>query len=321
MSRSLFFRIFPPPKFMVMNHAGLHISDDSVQFLEYGVNHRGHRIIARYGQAELPAGIMDGGDIKDEKAFKDFMREFDKKFDLSFVKVSVPEEKAYLFQTDIPGREKRIIAQNIEFKLEENVPLSAPDAIFYFDLLPTTITAGSLRASVSVVSRVYIEHYIELLREAGIQPISFEVIPKAIARAIIPAQESGAQLILYIMNKKTGIYVVTGGVVCFTSTISWSYGLAGSSDLGSLVKEINKVISYWSTHYPAASAIKSILLVGKPAPQVEDPLKSAIQELDIKVTTADAWHNIFDLDSYVPPIHKEESLDYAAAAGLAMISN
>ncbi len=307
---------------MVMNHAGLHISDDSVQFLEYGVDHRGQTIISRFGDSELPAGIIENGDIKDEKAFIDFMHEFDKKYDLSFVKVSVPEEKAYLFQTDVPSREKRAIAQNIEFKLEENVPLSAPDALFYFDLLPTDLTGNALRASVSVVPKTYIEHYIDILRKAGIQPISFEVIPKAIARAIIPAKEGGAQLILNMMKKKTGIYVVTGGVVCFTSTITW--GMENESDardLESLMKEINKVLVYWTSHYSNSSSIKSVILVGKGSPRFEDSLRSMIQDPDMHITVADAWHNIFDLDSYVPPIHKEESLDYAAAAGLAIISN
>jgi len=322
MSRELFFRLFPPPKYMVMNHVGLHISEDSIQFLDYSVNSRGKRIIGRYGSMEMRPGVIDSGDIKDEKGLKEILSEFDKKYDLKYAKVSVPEEKAYLFQTDVPSREKRVIAQNIEFKLEENVPLNPADAIFYFDLLPTNITGGALRASVSVVPRTYIEKYISLLREVGISPISFEVLPKAIARAIIPAEENGAQLILNMMNKKTGVYVVTGGVVCFTSTISWGCkNETDAADTGSLVKEITKVNSYWASHYPSASAIKKVLLVGKNSLQYESLIKNAVHEFGIDVSVADVWHNIFDLDSYIPPLHKEESLDFAAAAGLAMISN
>ena len=110
------------------------------------------------------------------------------------------------------------------------MPLSGSDAVFYFDLLPVKSAAGALRASVSVVQRGYIEHLIEILRGSGIYPIAFEVLPKAIARSVISPLEAGAQMIVYIMNKKTGVYVVSGGVVCFSSTIAWGSMDAASAD-------------------------------------------------------------------------------------------
>ncbi|MEA2715597.1 MAG: type pilus assembly protein PilM [Candidatus Parcubacteria bacterium] len=322
MHSSLFFKIFPPPKFMIMKHAGLHISDEAIYCLEYIESSRG-TTIGKYGRTDIPGGIVEAGEIKDEKAMKVLLTAFDRAHDLNYVKVSVPEEKAYLFQMDVPSMDVRIIAQNIDFKLEESVPLSAPDAIFYFDLLPTSVTGGALRASVSVVPRVYIERYISLLRGVGIFPVAFEVLPKSIARAVIPPNAPGAQMIVYLTDHKTGVYIVSGGVVCFSSTIPWGNKNTApdtSSDISVLTKEINRTYNYWGEHSTAASAIGQIFLVGKGAPAFEDMIRSAVADLGVSVVVSDVWRNVFDLAKYVPPISRDDSLDYAAAAGLAMFS-
>jgi hypothetical protein len=121
---------------------------------------------------------VDGGDIKDEPQFVALLKEFATANALGYVKVSLPEEKAYLFQTEVPSANFSSIAQNIEFKLDQNVPLSAADALFQFDLMPKSVAGETLRASVSVVPRTYVEHHISLLREAHLEPVAFEVSKK-----------------------------------------------------------------------------------------------------------------------------------------------
>jgi len=303
-----------------MTHAGLHISDDALRCIEY-TKRKGQLVISKYGQAAIPTGLIEGGVIKDEKAVGDLLKDFCRRYDLSYVKVSVPEEKSYLFQTDVPSRDVRIAAQNIEFKLEENVPLAASDMVFYFDLLPTNGSNGSLRASVSVVQRAFVEHTMEILREVGMYPVAFEVLPKAIARAAIEPKAPGAQMIIYIMPQKTGIYIVSGGVICFTSTIAWgsqNKNPGQTSDLAALTQEVSRVYTYWDSHSVVDSAIDGILLVGKESLRFEESLRRAVSDIGLKVNVIDVWHNVFDTEHYVPPISRDESLDYAAAAGLAM---
>jgi Tfp pilus assembly PilM family ATPase len=317
MHTSLFFRLFPPPNYMLMKHAGLHISEDAIYFLEYGF--RGRRnIISRYGQAEIPQGVIEDGNIVDIESFKNVVKDFDKKYDLSCVKVSVPEERAYLFQTEVPKTNLHGIAQNIEFKIEENVPLSGADAVFYFDLLPSRPDAESLRASVWVVQRTYIENYISILRDSGVMPIAFEVLPKAITRSVIAPNAPGAQIIIYVMSYKTGIYIVSDGVVAFTSTLNWgSRSGEKNEDVLNLIKEISRVFAYWTSHNDT-SIINKIILVGKNSVAYEAQIRGALPDAKISVTVADVWQNSLDINKYVPPIPKEDSLDYVAAAGLAM---
>lgn len=315
MHMSLFFKLIPPPKFLMMRHVGLDMSDDAIRCLEYSGRAPNFKI-AKYTSLELPSGVIDGGDIKDEKALSDALLKLDRDYKLLYAKVSIPEEKAYLFQTDIATTDRVAIAQNIEFKLEENVPLSAADAVFYFDILPMTVTGGKLRASVSVVPRVYVEKVVSLLRNAGISPMAFEVVPKSIARVIIPETEDSTVMIIHIMHKKTGVYIVSGGVVCFTSTVTWGSQTGGS--IGLLTAEMEKIYAYWESHVTKTSRIMRVVIVGNDASKYESDIDKSIKGKDIAVSVGNVWTNAFSIDSYVPPISKEDSLDYSVAAGLAM---
>jgi len=321
MHTSKFFKFFPPPKFLAMKHAGLDISDDAVHCLGYVSTTSGIRI-EKYARMDLPVGLVDDGDIKDEEALVKLLAAFNKENKLTYVKVSIPEEKAYLFQTDVPGVETKIVRQNIEFKLEENVPVAAAEALFYYDLLPMPISGGTLRASVSVVTQAYVERYISILNRAGMTPVAFEVVPKSIARAIISQHERRTYIVVYMMEQKTGLYVVSEGVVCFTSTVDASRTQGTDTDdrayITNISKEVNRVYQYWISHGGAEIKVESIIIAGRSAPRYESLFQNIIVDVSVPVQRANVWNNVLDINKYVPPISLEDSLGYAVAAGLAL---
>ncbi len=300
---------------MVMKHAGLDISDDAISCIEY-FGHAPNLHIRKFSSVDLGPGVIEGGEIKDEKALVEKLSKVDKDLNLSYVKVSVPEEKSYLFQTDISATDPVAIAQNIEFKLEENVPLPVSEAVFYFDILPMSVTGGKLRASVSVVPKVYIEKIVSLLRVSGLYPIAFEVVPKSIARAALSSTLEDSAMIVHVMNNKTGIYIVCGGVVCFGSTVGW--GSSQSSNIKILLDELVRVNSYWLSHHPDSSKLGQLILVGNDCQKFETQIGEAVANAGLAVSIGNVWTNAFSLNNYIPPIMKDQSLKYAVAAGLAM---
>lgn len=304
-----------------MPHAGLDVSDDAIRCIEYHQTWNG-LIISKFATQELSPGLIDGGDIKDEKAFVSILRTFAHTNALGYVKVSLPEEKAYLFQTEVPSANFSSIAQNIEFKLDQNVPLSAADALFQFDLMPKAVSGEVLRTSVSVVPRTYVEKYISLLRQADVLPVAFEVTPKSIVAACTPRYEPGTRLIVHIMKKKTGLYIVSEGVVCFTSTIGWGSDELSASEKATspdmLTTEINRVYSYWLTRSDIHVGISEIVVVGSRAEACEHLLHTHGGEALSHSVLPDVWRNAFNINTYVPPITHSESFAYAIAAGLAL---
>jgi Tfp pilus assembly PilM family ATPase len=319
LASSSFFKLFPPPRSMLMPHAGLDISDDAIRVLAYSGFGK-DRHVSLYDSVDLPVGLLEGGDCKDEKELISRLADFGRRHGLSYVKISIPEEKAYLFQTDVPDLEASAIKQNIESKLEENVPLSASDAMFYFDLLPSFSVGGRMKANVTAVPRTYIEHHMSLLESAGLSPVAFEISPKAIARAVVPDGTLETRLIIHLMDKKTGIYIVSGSATCFASTVAICGGdIIGERHLeavSALSKEISRVHSYWDSHGNGQAIIEAIF-VGRGADTFHDSCQSIGLEAPIVCRTADVWVNAFNVEKRLPPISRSDSLCYAVTAGLA----
>lgn len=320
-----FFRLFPPPTYINMPYAGLDISDEAIRCIEYTAGKYGY-VIHKYGSRILKQGIVEGGNIKDEKALSEEIKALVDELKISLVKVSLPEEKMYLFKTEVPNTSTEQIRRNIEFKLEENVPMPASEAIFFFDRLPAIKEgqdSGKTFASVSVAPRELVNQYLKILHGAGLTVISFEIQAKAIARAVVPQESHGSQMIVHVMNKKTGLYIVYNGVVCFTSTIAWGgESIKGktneemSDGIFFLRREIEKVYNYWHDHGDN-NAIQSIIISGHDAVAISQ-VSHLSPNSEIQVNVANVWQNVFSGDHYIPSITHEDSLDYSVAVGLAL---
>ena len=299
-----------------MPHAGIDISDDTISFIEYS-RPVGNRKITKFGLVTLEPGIIENGDVRDEEKLVKALADVAKKNKLFYARLSIPEEKAYLFETEVPSGDMRIAAQNIEFKLEENIPLSAADTVFTFDLLPGDYN-HPWRASVSAVPRTYIEHMISIFKKAGIVPIAFETIPRAVARAVYYKGLEDA-LIIHSMKSKTGAYIYSEGAIAFTSTIgAGSVESNTSKYVDILADEVHRVCSYWlSKNTDINRPLKKVIVTGHNTELVANMLRSKVADI-IQVEEIDVWRDILDTNNYVPPIERVESFEYTSAAGLAI---
>jgi len=299
-----------------MPHAGIDISDDTISFIEYS-RPVGNRKITKYGLVPLEPGVIENGDVKDEAKFVAVLADVAQRNKLFYARLSIPEEKAYLFEIEVTPGDIKSVSQNIEFKLEENIPLSAADTVFTFDLLPGD-HGRPWRASVSAVPRTYIEHMISIFKKAGIVPIAFETIPRAVARAVYYKGLEDA-LIIHSMKTKTGAYIYSEGAIAFTSTIG-----AGSTESDTskyvdiLAEEVHRVCSYWlSKNNDEKRSLKKVIVTGHNTELVTSLLRSKVADI-IQVEEIDVWRDILDTNSYVPPMEKAESFEYTSAAGLAL---
>lgn len=305
-----FFKLFPPPRFLNITYAGLDISDDAIHCVEYsrGI---GGLVIHKFGMRKLNPGIVVNGFIKQDQELIKSLTSLVQEMKIHTVKASLPEERMYLFKTEVPDVSESQIRQNIEFKLEENVPLSAADSLFFFELIPNEKNKDKLYASVSVAPIDLVNSYLSVLRSSGLEVLSFEIQPKSISRAILPGESSETQIIVYKMNNKYGIYVVSAGVVCFTSTID-----AGAQDDSILIQELKKVYVYWNEHEDGKE-IKKIVVTGKDSERLVREARIS-PDSRVFVEIGNVWNGAFSSDSYIPPISFEESQEYVVSAGLAL---
>lgn len=212
--------LFPPPRFLAMRGVGLDISDSSVKFAGLAERPYG-KVLASYAERPIPEGAVVNGEIADPDRLGRVLSLMRRDFGLEFVRVSLPEEKAYIFQTKIPRGATGDAARSvIEFSLEENVPITPDESVFDYEVL----RGGEDNhdhddVSVSVYPRSIVEAYAGTLRRSGLTPLSFETEAHAVARSVIPRGDLGTYLIIDIGRKRTGLAIVSRGSLAFSSTL------------------------------------------------------------------------------------------------------
>jgi type IV pilus assembly protein PilM len=353
-------RYLPPPQFLLMPSLGVDISDNSLKYVQFGLQKGTSRPLTTWGEIDIPSGVLDRGLVHDQKQLAAVLKECRAKTGATFVRVSLPEERAYLFETEIkrstPAKEIRSL---LEFRLEENVPIPAREAFFDYDILQAETTDRTLRVVVAAYARDTILNYYDACVEAGFVPLSFEVEAQAMARAVLPVGARGAHLLVDFGKTRTGVGIVMNDALMYTSTIDFGgiqlsevlrkvLGEVGEAELTtikntqglikgvhdtrsydalistvSVIKdELASRISYWHAgeYKPEERRIQSITLCGGSA-NLKGLPEYFTETLGIKTVRANIWRNAFSVDAHVPPIDLRHSYGYATAVGLALERN
>lgn len=351
-------RLLPVPNYLRLPSVGVDISDSSLKYIQFTPNHRSHELaITMHGSVDIPKDTVSRGEVLDVGKLTDALKELKARTKCSYVRVSLPEERAYLFETEVKrGTAFKEIRGALEFRLEENVPLSPRDAFFDYEILSPANPHAALRVSVTVYARETIMKYYEAARAAGLIPLSFEVEAAAIARAALPPETQGAHMIVDFGKTRTGVGIVRHGTLLYTSTIDiggTELSLALQDELGAheedelttfkntvgllhsgehpgaanaIRGELKKIISelelrlqYWNNHSQGGDEndVRSVILCGGSSNL--KGLPGYIEEsLGVPTNRAVVWQNVLSLEHTIPPIDLRHSYGYATAIGLAL---
>lgn len=337
-----------------MPAVGFDISDISMRFVEL-VETRSGLVVGKFGDEAIPRGVIEGGEIKKPQELRKVFTEVKKKYGLEFVAVSLPEEKTYLFELNLPIIDRGEIRNAIELQLEEYVPLSPLEAVFDYEVVRET-PAGT-EVSVVVFPRAIIEDYLGAFAGTGLTPVAFEMEAHAIARAVVPNGDMGTFMIVDFGRTRTGITVISGGIPRFTSTIPVGGGMltaAVAKNLSISLEEAEKVKrekgiiavegnenlslalistvsilrdevlrhhTYWETHDDTYGnkrpSIQKMYLCGGDS-NLNGFVNFLADGVGVPVALANALANVNSLETYVPEISFNDSLRYATAFGLSL---
>lgn len=337
---------FPTPKFLRMPTAGLDLSDDAIRLVELRERY-GSFYLESYDHRQLNEAVIDKGSIQKPTELISALNQVREDNSIRFVRVSLPEEKSYLYHDVAPyTTNDEQMRENVSFTIEGNVPLSAREVVFDYDIVaddPAEV-GDEVPVVVSVLPVEVVDSYLEVITAGGFQPLSLMVESQAVTRAVVPRDDPDTQMIVNTHHGRVAIYVVRRNAVHFTSafTPSSTYVPKKASakskkgeDPGkvktpavdfsdsyhqSLVKEIQRVLDYWHNHVTRADEdqkIKKVLLCGLRSndPQFKRFLAG---QLGLSVRTANVWENSLSFQEEIPAIPADEALLYAAAIGLAL---
>ena len=350
----VFLKFFPLPKILSKPFFGLDISDESLKFVELIATKNGIRL-GRYGERSIPPGVIESGKIKDSKKMEEILSALRKEEGVKSVRVSLPEEQVYLFALKLEKSGLKKVREGIELALEDHIPILAQDAIFDYELISEN--TQNLDVQVTAIPKNIIENYLLIFQHSQISVNSFELEAQAVSRAVIKKDNLETYMIVDFGKKRTGIFIVSKGIVVFTFTLDLGgvmltkmiqknfsvsfeeaekmkekYGLERNTDnkeifavilnsVSVLRDEIVKHFLYWQTHKNEDDKnnppIKKIIFCGGDSNLIG--LADYIS-ISIKSATeiANVWVNISDTANYIPEMSFKQSLAFATAIGLAL---
>jgi type IV pilus assembly protein PilM len=275
-----------PPSFITLPSIGLDISDTSLKYMSLKGNTYGKRTIDQYGDITIPNGVLQRGEVMDPQKLANVLTECKQQTGSEYVRVSLPEERAYLFETELkrntPLKEMRSL---LEFRLSENVPIPARDVFFDYSVLPVADESDRVvRVAVTAYAKETIQTYYEACLLAKLQPLAFEVEAQAMARAVIPSDSSDAVMLVDFGKTRTGIGIVYKNTLLYTSTID----IGGDQLSAALRKQLgDDVAEKELTNLKNAEG----LVHGAHTSDVHDALISTMSVIkDELVTRMQYWH-------------------------------
>ncbi len=350
-----FLKFFSIPKYLEMPHSGIDISDEHIRFMSLKKSKFG-QIPLSYGEIKIPKGVIDGGEIQDKNTLVKILSDIRKDNNFKFIKASLPEEKAYFFETELPKVEDLNIKEAVGFKMEENIPLAPNESVYEYQIIPNQIVESKkLLLNVYAINKEVVNNYLELLLEAGYIPLSFEIESNASSKSFIPENLAKTFLVMSLGDTKTVLSIISSGLTRMTSTVGigsdmlieairhsknlsvaeaekflLTNNIRNDGDpniIGALEEYMDsikvgtgKLIQYWesfSENSTKNTKVDNIMILG-PNALMPGIRKELTEKIEKNVDLVNVWKNCFSYDDYIPPIHFRDSLKYSTAIGLCL---
>lgn len=317
----------PVPKMIRFDHAGIDIGSDHVRHINFK-KQNGKLMVDKYGVENFPISIDKKSILSENTNVVEVLRKIQKEYKYRYVEVSLPEEVSYVYMQEVTDGDIEMMRGQIEFKIEENVPLVADEAVF--DFVSVVLLKNNNRlVSVSVVAKKVIEDYIEVFQKANMKVVSFLIQNQALSKSLINKDDTKTYCIVTIEKKYVVVSIVASSIVLYTSTINKTLfddnlNLERKEILEEVIKDIYRIIMFWISYTEendtyGLNKIKSIIISSTHSNIIESEfINMMTNKLALQIDKPNVWINAFDLNNEIPPIGKIESYQYATAIGLAL---
>lgn len=202
---------------------GLDISDRTFKYLKLTFD--GHTKFDAFGESDIPDGIIEEGEIKNESAlvdiFKAWKKEHARMLHSGVIVASLPEEKSFLRLIQLPKVKDEEIANAIRWEIEAHIPLPPDNLTYDYEVVkPLEGTPAHTDVVVTAFPKSIVSSYVSVMKQSGLTLAALELESQAIARAVIDTDASqNAKIIVDIGKTRTSFMTFAGSAIIFTATI------------------------------------------------------------------------------------------------------
>ncbi len=347
------FNFFKAPKFLTFPSVAVEITSAGIFYLNLKKNKLGF-LPYRYGFIPLAPGAVVHNDLVNKEELIKALNQVQIKTGCRFARLTLPEERTYIFKTELPALSETEIQSVLDFKLEENIPLPIKDIIFDYEILPNKNGGSIQQVIVSATSAKLVDELVDIFKRAKLEPIIFSPEARNVARALIRPNNQQSLIIVNICNLNIVFSWVVDGEVLQTSTVNFGsttlnellakYYKVPVSEVGKIKKEKlfsdnvdnMEVFSYLINSFSALKdelyqflvfcneregnnrPIEKIILAGQDA--LFYNLNHYLSDnLDLPVEIGNVWLNNFNIEKYVPDINRVDAFNFLSVNGLNLL--
>ncbi len=250
---------------------GIDLSDRSIKIIQF--KKKGKKLSNfLYGNEEIPAGLIEDGQIKDFKKVAELIKKIKNKTQPTSIKTdyvvcSLPESKCFFREINFPEMTLEEVSEAIKWETEQQIPLSWEE--MYLDwhilnekkslkkteeklkkdnLVNSEETKKKTKVFLTAAPRKLVDSYVKVLKQAGLKPIAMEIESAAIVRAFVNKNKNkydSTVLIIDFGETRTNFIIFKSPLIRFSRSISFS----GASLTDKISKELK-------IKYPEAEKLK-----------------------------------------------------------------
>lgn len=333
---------------------GLDISDSVIRLAVLDRQRSKFKLPVR-GEIPVPEGYIIDGDIKQPHDVSALLRQL---MDAASPKtkyavVSLPERHSFIKVLTLTRDDGELRESDVKAEVAQSLPYAWDELYTDWHVLPKRNSLGQVQVIFASAPKTIIDGYLQVLHDAGIEPVSLEVESVAIARALLPQDNhAGTEILLDMGRTRTSVALVHDGVVYFSTTLRYAgkdlnqyisdelhisddqaeraktlFGLDPkrgkgllrkvlSPQLDILAAKIKEIESFYIEHFVDHQPIQRIILNGSGA-LVKDIDQALAERLDIPVVSQPSW---ISQELAVTPaqVGPDIGYQYTTALGLAL---
>lgn len=205
---------------------GLDLSDFSLKLIQLGKK-KGISL-DNFVEADLPFGLVQGGEIKKEKELVNILKGKLKKaagqsFQSKEVVCNLPEEKVFVRVIRLPLMKESELGQAVSWEAEAHIPLSLDEVYLDWQIVKEpTKEDNHYSILIAAAPRFLVDSYSRFLKRSGFRPIALEPESVAVVRSLIEADDSRPTVLVDLGASGTNFVIYAASTIRFTSHINVS---------------------------------------------------------------------------------------------------
>jgi type IV pilus assembly protein PilM len=203
---------------------GLDIGSTSVKVVECAVKTRGIELV-RFGVAKLPPEAIVQGAFLNSGAVVSAIQEAIATAGIKSKQVAtaVSGHSVIVKKISLPAMSREELDESIRWEAEQYIPFDINEVNLDFQIVEGSESDGQMDVLLVAAKKDLINDYVQVITDAGLQPVVFDVASFAVQNAFHANYESSPEDVVALVNigsQIVNINIVSRGAPAFTRDIS-----------------------------------------------------------------------------------------------------